>query len=327
MFTLPCVLIIAFYLSLGLPNYKSAVYANPGIEIDHKDDQNLSRSSTTYVQRVDTSYSPAPATGSVTHSSPSYVNVSQIQYNSTEPRYSPPPPPYSAIAQERDYQNLRDFSNDRRYSPNQSPNNSGYGSYVQSASQSPGDGSPSLHQQRPAPQSPYQERNEPETLIPTYTTPYHGKYPEGAPSRIVYTTQGPPAGKQYVQSRPTNPNVAPPPPRPQAVRQTATSPAQSMTSRPSPQSMPAGSPQQSIPFRYNQSPAKAAIAGSSPVPTSPTRLTETRPYQLKPTLDLYKNERSLNAPPIAGKEDEVDALTNLLMQNMDASAENDYFGR
>ena len=124
---------------------------------------------------------------------------------------------------------------------------------------------------------------------------YHGHYPEPVSSKLMYTTPVAPAAQGFVESRHKN---APPsggggPPPPTYDTQSNYPPKESSMSYPSNYSSPG---QQSVP---------------------------------KSALYNYPSEHEAVAPGSGGdkKEAEVDALTQMLMQNMEAAADPDFFGK
>lgn len=117
--------------------------------------------------------------------------------------------------------------------------------------------------------------------------------PQGAMSRLVYSSQ--PTKHGVVHSKPFNPTL---PPRP---RETYANP-----------------PQQ----------------GSGGRITNDGMQDHPRPYQLKPTMDPVPNATAYPRPLLSnfessrdsGKEAEVDALTDLLVQNMQVAGDPDFYG-
>jgi len=119
--------------------------------------------------------------------------------------------------------------------------------------------------------------------------------PQGASSRLVYSAQPPALG--IVRSKPFNPALSPHSDDPAAV----------------------------------YSPTRQV-----PVQVARDGLRDPRPYQLKPTMDpIVSTSPGFPRPPPSNfaaaqdskKEAEVDALTDLLMQNMQVAGDPDFFGR
>ncbi|ELT90561.1 hypothetical protein CAPTEDRAFT_209611, partial [Capitella teleta] len=143
--------------------------------------------------------------------------------------------------------------------------------------------------QRRAP-SPFQDRHDLNTTVAAHSTAYSPSSPDaGVSSRLVYTSRSMPQG--YVQSRPMNSSPA-------------TSPQPKINSPQNPQQSKINGP---------QNPQQPKING----PQNP------RPYQLKPTLDSVSDERDKRHSGDSGTQ--VDALTDLLMKNMQVAGDPDFF--
>ena len=216
-------------------------------------------------------------------------------------------------------------------------------------------GSPTSTQGQTVP-SPMQDRREVSTAIPQYT--FRGsqqqvqgqgqvqgqqhqhmgadKYPHGAPSRLLHTTPAAaPLASGYAQSRPMGPSDSlpvgdtnyPQPPGGHLPTQRPPPPLYYQPPRPTAQYHHA---------KYSQGHPhqEQGRTNMSPPPPSPAAGQSPRPYQLKPTLhsqsplpDNYPGSPDKQSPTSpTEKEAEVDALTSLLMQNMQAAADPDFFG-
>lgn len=137
------------------------------------------------------------------------------------------------------------------------------------------------------------EGNRPVTRrIDIQVQPRNNPLPQGASSRLVYSAQPPALG--IVRSKPFNPALPPRPDEPAAV----------------------------------YSPTRQ-------VQVARDGLRDPRPYQLKPTMDPVSTSpgfprplpSNFEAARDSGKEAEVDALTDLLMQNMQVAGDPDFFGK
>jgi len=258
-----------------------------------------------YVER-DSTRPPRPNTGfmrTMGYAMPDRTHITyriqHEQYSSGSNSESPPPPPYPSP----------------RHSPVQghgyyeltrgpSSQHSGMIVYHADTASLPKEGA-AIYQNLPGPRSPspYQERKDIETLVPTYTAAYPQgeRFPSGAPSKIVYSTHLPPQGQGQVSSKPTSDggNVQPP------------SAAQTTSQL---NKLPVNNSGKSGGYK---SPNRYDTSNASP-----------RPYQLKPTMDSYNADSSSSLKSAgSGKEAEVDALTSLLIQNMEVSGDPDFFGR
>ncbi len=199
--------------------------------------------------------------------------------------------------------------------------------------------SPTLQGRSP---SPFQERGDPETTVRPYQASDRyqpsERYPEGAPSKIVYSSH-------VVSHSPGSPSGQPGSPiTPQAQQEADPQalyrdPGRVESEYPARQTQPPtslkiGNQMQNRAqyLRKEHSPSPSSPTGKSPggpgaTPSSP------RPYQLKPTMDACSPDTT-RQPAVFGsqpgrhvaKEAEVDALTDLLVQNMNASADPDFFG-
>ena len=161
---------------------------------------------------------------------------------------------------------------------------------------------------------------EAEVTVPVYGSGRQGAhYPQPAESRLVYSSQPAPSFS-YAQSRPADHSPPPPPPPPLNARSSNPLPAPPAAAQTAPYS-PTYSPTYRPPSPTYQAP-----------PDSPKHPLG-QPYQLAATME--GSGRRVAAPSTApaagavtsGTEQEVDALTNLLMQNMEAAADPDFFGQ
>ena len=144
-----------------------------------------------------------------------------------------------------------------------------------------------------------------EVSVPVYAARPSGggdtfRYPSPAESRLVYSSQPAPSFS-YAQSRPAD--QSPPPPTPPAAPQGGRS-----------SSPPLPPPPETAPY----SPSYQAPPDSPKHPLG-------QPYQLASTMESGGGGGGRRVEN-QGKEQEVDALTNLLMQNMEAAADPDFFG-
>ena len=316
---------------VGLPSFKPVVYTNPdAVELDEEETHPKQRP--TFIRTGDPAYNQGqPDAGYRSH---------EVHSTSRMHPPSPGPPPYSAVVNQQSppgpskptgarslqYVVTPNIPEPQYYREAKAQQHGAFKSQVTVETDGGGDSLPRSSQaqgqiqgrQARAP-SPFQDRHDFDTTVPSYTTAYsHGEvFPEGVSSRIVYTTKAPPQGQGYVQSRPTNRTEAPPQTR---------SPVPNM-------------PEGALPQSPTRSPSASSFpSATSPLakPSSPTTHNP-RPYQLKPTLDSRKDEvdhMGSGLSPGEGEpgtfpkeEAEVDALTDLLMKNMQAAGDPDFFGK
>lgn len=152
----------------------------------------------------------------------------------------------------------------------------------------------------PRPGSPgYPDRRDiaPRAGSPGYSTTRSSTQalPEGARSRLLFTSSAAPVQHGFVQSRPTGTSSGPP----------------------ANQAPSYGAPQIAS-SRSQGQPVSASFKGQG----------DTYPVKgVKSIVVPLPSNQPISSPDTVGKEAEVDALTSLLMQNMEAAAHPDFFGK